>query len=158
MLMTRGLTEPDVAIKLPLRHVAFELLQNFEYYWADYHWFLRRDFRERLQLLYQDRDSQLRDRNWLCRVSVVFALSLTIMRDKNGSNSSNYMATSGMERAGRKNDNDNIDNGGRRHHDTPLPPGSDLFEQALRLFSPSVEEPTLGDIESLNLMVRRFNR
>lgn len=36
-----------------------------------------------------------------------------------------------------------------------IPPGSDLFEQAILLFHKSSEEPVAEDIEALNLMVGR---
>lgn len=39
--------------------------------------------------------------------------------------------------------------------ETPTPPGSDLFEQAVALLNVSSEEPTTDDVEALNLMVSR---
>ncbi|KAH8892981.1 hypothetical protein GQ53DRAFT_793732 [Thozetella sp. PMI_491] len=131
-------SRPKVVIKLPPRPFAMHLLDLFEEIFGDYHWFLRMDFRTRLSLTYSDPASQSNDRNWLCRVSVVLALAQTVaykdvplnpMYDKGGS-------AVGETHAGA----------------APLPPGSDLFEQALQLLSPSFEEPVPEDVEALNLI------
>jgi hypothetical protein len=42
--------------------------------------------------------------------------------------------------------------------ETPTPPGSDLFEQAVALLNVSSEEPTTEDVEALNLMVSDQSR
>ncbi|KAM0435903.1 hypothetical protein ACHAPT_002795 [Fusarium lateritium] len=130
--------QSEVSVKLPPKPYALRLLDIFEDIFCDYHWFLRRDFRERLSLTYSHPISQSGDRNWFCRVSVVLALAQTFVysevsspeaeRPRSGSHSEGFRAL------------------------TLLPPGSDLFEQAVLLFKTSSEEPILEDIEALNLM------
>jgi len=116
-----------------------KLLDTFEEIFCDHHWFLRRDFRERVQLLFTDPKTQSQDRSWLSRASLVFALATTFMY---GSQPSGEPTTEQFE--------------------NPTPPGSDLFEQAVALLNVSSEEPTTEDVEALNLMVsgqsRHFRR
>lgn len=120
-----------MVIKLPPQPLAVQLLNTFEEIFCDYHWFLRRDFRERVALIYSDPDNQLKDRCWLARASLVFALGTTFIHGP--------QALTG--------------NSPSRPSDVPLPPGSDMFEQAVALLNVSSEEPTTEDIEALNLMV-----
>lgn len=108
-----------------------KLLDIFEDIFCDHHWFLRRDFRERAQLLFSDPKTQSQDRSWLSRASLVFALATTFMY---GSQPSGGVAA--------------------EQYETPTLPGSDLFEQAVALLNVSSEEPTTEDVEALNLMVR----
>ncbi|CAI6092668.1 unnamed protein product [Clonostachys chloroleuca] len=122
--------EPRMVIKLPPQPLAVQLLNTFEEIFCDYHWFLRRDFRERVALIYSDPDNQLKDRCWLARASLVFALGTTFIHGP--------QALTG--------------NSPSRPSDVPLPPGSDMFEQAVALLNVSSEEPTTEDIEALNLM------
>ncbi|EGU80893.1 hypothetical protein FOXB_08608 [Fusarium oxysporum f. sp. conglutinans Fo5176] len=109
--------------------LAMKLLDTFEEIFCDHHWFLRRDFRERVQLLFTDPKTQSQDRSWLSRASLVFALATTFMY---GSQPSGEPTTEQFE--------------------NPTPPGSDLFEQAVALLNVSSEEPTTEDVEALNLM------
>ncbi|CAH0057385.1 unnamed protein product [Clonostachys solani] len=122
--------EPRMVIKLPPQPLAVQLLNTFEEIFCDYHWFLRRDFRERVALIYSDPDNQLKDRCWLARASLVFALGTTFIHGPQGLTG----------------------NSSSRPSDVPLPPGSDMFEQAVALLNVSSEEPTTEDIEALNLM------
>ncbi|QKD61700.2 uncharacterized protein FOBCDRAFT_245141 [Fusarium oxysporum Fo47] len=109
--------------------LAMKLLDTFEEIFCDHHWFLRRDLRERVQLLFTDPKTQSQDRSWLSRASLVFALATTFMY---GSQPSGEPTTEQSE--------------------NPAPPGSDLFEQAVALLNVSSEEPTTEDVEALNLM------
>ncbi|KAF4969350.1 hypothetical protein FSARC_3425 [Fusarium sarcochroum] len=106
------------------------LKSDFIEIFCDHHWFLRRDFRQRVQLLFSDPASQSKDRSWLSRASLVFALATTFMY---GTQPSTGEPTAESSEA-------------------PAPPGSDLFEQAVSLLNVSSEEPTTEDVEALNLM------
>ena len=131
-------SDSEVSLKLPPRPYAFHLLEVFEEGYCDYHWFLRRKFRDRLALTYADPQSQAVDRNWLCRVSVVLALAETWNRGRSfkSSQASPSLPTSDVP------------------EEPPLaPPGSELFEQCLLLWKMSLEEPLLEDVEALNLIV-----
>ncbi|TVY75135.1 putative transcriptional regulatory protein [Fusarium oxysporum f. sp. cubense] len=128
-VLKSDLIEPRILIKLPSASLAMKLLDTFEEIFCDHHWFLRRDFRERVQLLFTDPKTQSQDRSWLSRASLVFALATTFMY---GSQPSGELTTEQSE--------------------NPTPPGSDLFEQAVALLNVSSEEPTTEDVEALNLM------
>ena len=136
--------EPRMVIKLPPANLAMKLLDIFEEIFCDYHWFLRRDFRSRLALLYSDPTAQSRDRNWLCRASVVFALATTFLYGP--TNSGDIEVGWKSELAATGDDN------------AALPPGSDMFEQGVLLLKITLEEPTTEDIEALNLMVCEVSR
>ncbi|KAM6518616.1 hypothetical protein FSOLCH5_007379 [Fusarium solani] len=134
--------QPEVSVKLPPKPYALRLLDIFEDIFCDYHWFLRRDFRERLSLTYSHPISQSGDRNWFCRVSVVLALAQTFVYSGASNSSEGERPTSGSGSQGADSSRTL----------TLLPPGSDLFEQAVLLFKISSEEPILEEIEALNLM------
>lgn len=147
--------DSEISIKLPPRPYAFYLLQIFEEGYCDYHWFLRSKFRERLALTYSDPQSQASDRNWLCRVSVVLDLAEAWNRGR-GSFS---CRETGLGGSGCTNVSD-IEHGTTIHgastfqEESPSsPPGSEFFEQCLLLLKLSLEEPTVEDVEALNLIV-----
>lgn len=135
--------DSDISIKLPPKENALYLLSVFEDTFCEYHWFLRRDFKDRLANTYPHCTDQTNDRNWLCRLSVVLALAQNQMpassQDVDMRETNN--AQPGMEKT---------------ENDRPWPPGTTLFNQAVQLFESSPDEPTLEDIEALNLMVRSF--
>ena len=120
-----------MSFRLPPRPYALHLLQVFEEGFCDYHWFLRRGFRDRVTLLFSNPESQSQDRSWLSRASLVFALATTFIYGSQGLEGESPGGTS----------------------EEPSPPGSDMFEQAVSLLNVSSEEPTTEDIEALNLMV-----
>lgn len=128
--------EPEVSFRLPPRPYAFYLLQAFEEGFCDYHWYMRRQFRERLSLTYSDPTSQSGDRNWLCRVSVVLALAETWIQGRKSSPGESMASNALGSSSG-----------------PPLPPGSDFFEQGLLLLKTSSEEPVPEDVEAYNLIV-----
>ncbi|KAH6886938.1 hypothetical protein B0T10DRAFT_575332 [Thelonectria olida] len=126
----------DIFIKLPPKPYTFHLLDIFEEIFCDFHWFLRRNFRERLCLTYSDPNSQSGDRNWFCRVSVVLALAQGFKSGQDAPSPHEIQSSQGAD----------------GHHSSTLPAGSNFFEQAVLLFKTSSEQPVLGDIEALNLM------
>ncbi len=123
---------------------------------CEYHWFLRKRFCERLALTYASPSSQSRDRNWLCRVSVVLALAETWNRGRSlpgGAPSPPSLGQYG------KPNNEVTSDGLSDRPLTPqpsLPPGSEFFEQGLLLLKLSLEEPVIEDVEALNLIVCLF--
>ncbi|TDZ30867.1 putative transcriptional regulatory protein [Colletotrichum spinosum] len=140
--------QTDVSFRLPPRPYAFHLLQVFEEGFSEYHWFLRQKFRDRLMLTYSDPQSQSHDRNWLCRVSVVLALAESFHKSREGSSIE-------MKLVGDKPDsphNAQSEPSSGSTHSTPLPPGTDFFEQGLVLLKMSSEEPVPEDVEALNLI------
>lgn len=124
----------------PCSH-ALRLLERFEAIAGpDFQWFLRQRFKDRIFATYYDRHStQSTDRLWLCRFFLVMALAesysdegahqVSIQDDQNISIQPLY---------------------------APSPPGATYFEHALSLFQGSYEEPTVEQIEALNLMVCGF--
>ncbi|KAI4864022.1 fungal-specific transcription factor domain-containing protein [Hypoxylon rubiginosum] len=143
----------DVSFKLPPRPYAFHLLDTFEEGFCEYHWHLRKDFRDRLGLTYSDPSSQAEDRNWLCRVSVVLALAETYYRSKVGRSDYDLRRDTSSSRTDSMHFQANLtvpstDEGAS---DLP-PPGAEMFEQGLLLLKISPEEPTVEDVEVLNLI------
>ncbi|KAH7316983.1 hypothetical protein B0I35DRAFT_354350 [Stachybotrys elegans] len=131
--------EPRVVVKLPSLPLALRLFDKFEEIFCDYHWFLRGDFRARLELLYSNPIAQAKDRNWLGRVSLVLALAATFCYGLND--------TSGVETS------PSLGRGAGEDSEVLVPPGFALFEQGVMLVKRSLEEPTTEDVEALNLMV-----
>ncbi|KAM5361479.1 hypothetical protein ACJA88_014457 [Fusarium oxysporum] len=117
-------------------------LEQMEIYMGhDYHWFLRRRFKERMDLTYKTSGSLgSRDRLWRCRLLIVFALGETFVNYHLGPTA-------------------NQPNGQDRHQEQdtvitrPPPPGTAFFEQALVLLKLPFEEPSLEHLEILNLAV-----
>ena len=131
-----------MALELPPYHYAIHLVDRFEtFLGSDYHWYLRKKFRARLEKTYQDLTSQAIDRNWLCRLSVVLALgesfgerAPSLVLDGENISPQEALSSNATARA-------------------PTVPGHELFEQALLLFDLPFEEPTVEHVESLNLIV-----
>lgn len=130
---------PDITIKLPPMPLAIHLFEKFEEVFCDCHWFMRRDFREQLAILYSNPHPQTSNRKWLCLASLVFALASTFVyeQDSHGPNTHANISTPGAEIS----------------WETSLPPGFGLFEQARKLLVTFSENPSTEDIEILNLMV-----
>ncbi|KAF2019460.1 hypothetical protein BU24DRAFT_120620 [Aaosphaeria arxii CBS 175.79] len=142
--------QPEISIRLPPKPYALHLLEIFEEGFCDYHWFLRRKFRERLMLSYSDPQTQTTDRNWLCRVSVVLALAETWNRGRSATLGNTIPSQENADPIARPSpSSDTIDVWGET---LPVPPGSELFEQCLLLLKISLEEPSLEDVEALNLI------
>lgn len=137
--------DSNLSFKLPPYRYAVQLISQAEKGFGDYHTFLRRSFWKRLHATYKNLSSQVKDRNWLCRLSFILALaeannhdnqSLTISLDGNGGVPSSHSG------------NDNSDD---IFH--TLPPGTEYFEQGLLMLKVPYEDPTVDDVEALNLAV-----
>ncbi|KAL2856795.1 fungal-specific transcription factor domain-containing protein [Aspergillus pseudodeflectus] len=133
------------SFKLPPYPYALLLYERFAIFVGhDWHWFRKQTFRRRLDLTYKDpRAKELKDRIWLCRLLIVFALG------------ESYNSESAPEvRLGRGDENTHggADTGsdegegiGRRV------PGTEFFEQALTLLQVRHEDPSIDQVEALNL-------
>lgn len=128
----------SITLKLPPYPYAICLVDQFESYMGfEYHWFLRRTFRERLDATYTDPGSSLsRDRTWLCRLLVVLALGETY----------NSRMTPQIELR----DNSTALLSGPIT--IPPPPGVGFFEQAMSIFKTPCEDVTVDHVEALNLI------
>jgi proline utilization trans-activator len=89
-----------------------------------------------------------KDRLWLCRLLIVFALGETFV---------NYR-TPIINLRSTTNEPNNQNNNPDQTAETPSPPppGTSFFEQALMLLKLPYEEPSLEHIEILNLAVSKF--
>ncbi|TPX15279.1 uncharacterized protein E0L32_004556 [Thyridium curvatum] len=132
-----------ISLSLPPYPYAVHLLDQFDIYLAhDYHWFLCKTFKKRLERTYRQLNSpESKDRLWLCLLLIVFALGETFVNyhtpvihiDSNASSASH------ME---------------DRNEDSSSPtalPGTSFFEQALVLLKLPYEEPSIEYVELLNL-------
>lgn len=139
-----------VSLKLPPYQYAIELFDIFCTSFEEYHWFLRHSFRERLRDLYDNPTRHCNDRNWLCQVSVVCALAESLR--------SSYFNIPRM------NNTNQIPSGDlSSFHDENLycaPPGAALFDQGLLLLQISYENPSVTQVQALNLIVshRAYHR
>ena len=129
-------------VKFPPYSYALYLLGQFEsFIGCDYHWYQKKRFRTRIDNLYDPSRSYQIEKTWLCCVSVVLALG----ESYNDIVSPAFLVDS---RAGLSaNSADTIDS------ERVNPPGIELFKQALLLLPPSYEEPTVEQVEALNLIV-----
>ncbi|KAI8192177.1 Proline utilization trans-activator [Colletotrichum sp. SAR 10_75] len=130
---------PEVHLRLPPRPYAFHLLQAFEEGFSEYHWFLRKDFRDRLM------------------VSVVLALAESFNRSR--MTASTHMQLTGEQPPSPygilppvSSSPTSSSESSETPQAPPPPPGSDYFEQGLMLLKMSSEEPVSEDVEALNLI------
>lgn len=137
-------TASKITIKLPPYPYAIQLVNQFEAYVGfEYHWYLRRTFRQRLENIYKDPSSlQARHRIWLCQLLCVLAL---------GESYNSYEAPSIQITDHGITDDRNSRTDGRNSQN---PPGTAFFEQALSLFKMPSEEPAIDHVQALNLIVR----
>lgn len=104
----------------------------------DWHWFKRETFRRRLELTYKDSKArELTDRLWLCRLLVVFAQGETYNSElapeiRLGDGTTTDIST---------------------NSDNQVAPGTEFFEQALSLLNVCYEDPSIEQVEALNLVV-----
>ncbi|CAK7232854.1 hypothetical protein SCUCBS95973_008398 [Sporothrix curviconia] len=122
--------KPEVSFRLPPLPYAIQLLGFFEEGFCDYHWMLRRRFRERLLQMYADPRSQAHDQAWLCCVSIIMALGETYSYGR-------LLDTAKGNQTGDATED--------------LPPGAELFEQGLLLLRNPLEEARVEDVVALNL-------
>ncbi|KAL3471078.1 fungal-specific transcription factor domain-containing protein [Aspergillus californicus] len=130
---------PPCSFKLPPYPYALILLERFGVFVGhDWHWFLRQTFRKRLDSTYKDpKARELKDRIWLCQLLVVFALG------------ESYNSEPIPEiRLGNATPEMAIDEEQIAHQ----PPGTEFFEQALTLLKVRYEDPSIDQIEALNLV------
>ncbi|KAJ0419925.1 fungal-specific transcription factor domain-containing protein [Aspergillus carlsbadensis] len=125
------------SFKLPPYPYALILFERFNTFVGhDWHWFRKETFRRRLDLTYRDpRAEELKDRIWLCRLLCVFALG------------ESYTSESAPEvRLG------DGDGGGEDMGIARRVPGTEFFEQALTLLQVRHEDPSVDQVEALNLV------
>ncbi|KAL4962008.1 transcription factor domain-containing protein [Aspergillus stella-maris] len=125
--------------RLPPYPYALILVDRFTVFVGhDWHWFRRETFRRRLELTYKDPKAiEVRDRLWLCRLLVVFALGETYNSEPTPEI---YLGTEGAEEIV------------RHGRDIRSAPGADFFEQALLLLNVRYEDPSIEQVEALNLV------
>ncbi|KAL4935294.1 hypothetical protein BDV06DRAFT_132139 [Aspergillus oleicola] len=133
-------SNPPCSFRLPPFLYALILVDRFAVFVGhDWHWFRRETFRRRLDLTYKDpKASEVRDRLWLCRLLAIFALGETYNSEpapeiRLGSESPVETARHGQEVV------------------RPAP-GTAFFEQALILLNVRYEDPSIEQVEALNLV------
>lgn len=105
----------------------------------EYHWYLRKSFRERLESTYEDPYAEeSKDHTWLCRLLVVLALGETY----------NSRVAPWIELGG----DSTLHPNRRNSNSTRPPPGIEFFEDAMSLFETPFEEVTIDHVEVLNLI------
>ncbi|KAL3496153.1 fungal-specific transcription factor domain-containing protein [Aspergillus germanicus] len=138
------------SFKLPPYPYALLLYERFAIFVGhDWHWFRKETFRRRLDLTYKDtRAKELKDRIWLCRLLIVFALG------------ESYNSECAPEVRLGDGDEDEDDGPGRASMGpgegdgkevARRVPGAEFFEQALTLLQVRHEDPTIDQVEALNL-------
>ncbi|KAF4950175.1 hypothetical protein FSARC_13281 [Fusarium sarcochroum] len=134
-----------ISLNLPPYPYANHLLEQMEIYMGhDYHWFLRRRFKERMDSTYKTSGSlESRDRLWLCRLLIVFALGETFV---NYHTPVIHLGPTTTQSYGQDPQPEQL-----AARTPPPPPGTTFFEQALVLLKLPFEEPSLEHIEILNL-------
>lgn len=128
---------PRISLRFPSYPHAIHLFEVFCSSFEEYHWFLRKSFRDRLESMYTNPSAQSKDRNWLCKLSVLLALAESL--------STSY--GDALQRGTSVQYNP--------HQRTSLssPPGAELFDQGLQLLKISYEEPCIEQVEALNLIM-----
>ncbi|KAF6817754.1 hypothetical protein CSOJ01_02191, partial [Colletotrichum sojae] len=131
------------SLALPPYPYSCYLVDQVEVFMArDYHWFRWKEFRKRMDLTYKSPElPQSRDRLYLCRMLIVFALGETYVNYH--APTINLAATVG-----------GVDDDILGMKDQPQqvePPGGRFFDQALVLMKLPYEEPNVDHIEILNL-------
>lgn len=135
--------ETRVRVKLPSHSYALYQLGQFEsFIGSDYHWFRKQRFRQTMEAVYHTSQSQIVDRTWLCCFSVILALG----ESYNDSSSPSFILGDNI---GISDDSLN----GAQDLQRVAPPGIELFKQGLLLLKLSYEEPTIEQVEALNLIV-----
>lgn len=124
------------------------LLDRAEEEFGDYHTFLRRTFLNRFNSTYDRDPSHLGDRTWLCRLSFVLALAeantttrrpIQLTPDGGAIELSTHETSCPYDR-----------------QIQALDSAVQLFEQGLKLLKVAYEDPTVDDVEALNLAVSSF--
>lgn len=136
------ITDAKMFIKLPPHSYALYLLGQFEAFMgSDYHWYKKKSFRAKIEATYDSSRPQTVDRIWICCFSVVLALGESY---NDGASPSFFIGDqTGLP----------ADGLGAIDSQEVAPPGIEFFKQALLLLRPSYEEPTVEQVEALNLIV-----
>ncbi|KAK3185731.1 hypothetical protein K4F52_005596 [Lecanicillium sp. MT-2017a] len=136
--------QQTISIKLPPHSYASYLFGQFEtFIGSDYYWFRKRIFRAKLDSIYHATRLQSEDRIWLACFSVVMALG------ESYSDNSAPAFTLGIADGVRA---DTLESASPAQM---VPPGFEFFKQALLLVQFPYEEPTLEQIEAINLIPDR---
>lgn len=136
-----------MTLKLPPYPYVMHLVDQFEAYLGfEYHWYLRRSFRQRLEATYTNPQSgESRNRVWLCTFLVVLALG----------ESFDSKLPPAIEVADDLNVHDHTH--GKTITSSSSLPGAQFFDQAMSLWKVRYEEATIEDVEALNLIVSISN-
>lgn len=121
---------------------ASQLVARAEQEFGDCHTFLRKSFLRRFHATYSGHQSETHDRKWLCRLFFVLALAectTTTKRPIQLTPNGAVATASPTEDSSQSKD--------------MLSAGVELFEHGLALLNISYEEPTVDDVEALNLAV-----
>lgn len=137
---------PNITFQLPPYSYATQLMTRAEQEFGDYHTFLRKSFWKRFHATYRGDECEANDRNWLCRLSLVLALAeantttrrpIQVTADDGVVEAFPTAGVTALEQ-----------------ETAPiLSAGVELFEQGLVLLKVAYEEPTVDDVEALNLAV-----
>lgn len=127
------------SFRLPPYPYALILVDRFSVFVGhDWHWFRKQTFRRRLDLTYKDSTArELKDRTWLCRLLIVFALG------------ESYNSESAPEVRLLGDEDDSLVDARERKRVS----GIEFFEQALNLLQVRYEDPSVDQVEALNLAV-----
>ncbi|KAI3581945.1 hypothetical protein IWW34DRAFT_802758 [Fusarium oxysporum f. sp. albedinis] len=140
------LSDPDPpsvsreSLSLPPYEYATQLVARAEQEFGDCHTFLRKSFLRRFHATYRGQQSETYDRKWLCRLFFVLALAECTTTTKQPIQLTSDRAVAPATQME-----------GFAPSENMLSSGVELFEHGLSLLNTSYEEPTVDDVEALNL-------
>ena len=130
------------SLSLPPYEYATQLVARAEQEFGDCHTFLRKSFLRRFHATYRGQKSETYDRKWLCRLFFVLALAECTTTTKQPIQLTSDRAVAPATQME-----------GFAPSENMLSSGVELFEHGLSLLNTSYEEPTVDDVEALNLAV-----
>ncbi|TXC11615.1 hypothetical protein FocTR4_00007663 [Fusarium oxysporum f. sp. cubense] len=128
------------SLSLPPYEYASQLVARAEQEFGDCHTFLRKSFLRRFHATYRGQQSETYDRKWLCRLFFVLALAECTTTTKQPIQLTLDRAVAQATQME-----------GFAPSENMLSSGVELFEHGLSLLNTSYEEPTVDDVEALNL-------
>ncbi|KAI8413988.1 hypothetical protein FOFC_07279 [Fusarium oxysporum] len=128
------------SLSLPPYEYATQLVARAEQEFGDCHTFLRKSFLRRFHATYLGQQSETYDRKWLCRLFFVLALAECTTTTKQPIQLTSDRAVAPATQME-----------GFAPSENMLSSGVELFEHGLSLLNTSYEEPTVDDVEALNL-------
>ncbi|KAK2699667.1 hypothetical protein QWA68_000763 [Fusarium oxysporum] len=128
------------SLSLPPYEYATQLVARAEQEFGDCHTFLRKSFLRRFHATYRGQQSETYDRKWLCRLFFVLALAECTTTTKQPIQLTSDRAVAPATQMEGFDPSENM-----------LSSGVELFEHGLSLLNTSYEEPTVDDVEALNL-------